>query len=80
LIEKYKEWMSKNGYEYKKRISALEEAFAVEKSIAAGKRILVFDDLFRSGATLNVIAEKLLKEGEAKAVFVLALTRTRNNI
>ena len=70
----------KNIYEYQKRISALEEAFAVERSITGGKRILVFDDLYRSGATLNVIAEKLLKEGGAKAVFVLALTRTRSKL
>jgi competence protein ComFC len=70
----------KNVFNYKQRLSALENAFAVEKKIISGKRILLFDDLYRSGATLNAIAEKLTKEGEAKAVFVLTLTRTRSKL
>jgi competence protein ComFC len=70
----------KNVFDYKQRISALENAFAIEKKETSGKRILLFDDLYRSGATLNAIAEKLTKEGEAKAVFVLTLTRTRSKL
>jgi predicted amidophosphoribosyltransferase len=70
----------KNVFDYKQRLSALENAFAVEKKMISGKRILLFDDLYRSGATLNAIAKKLPKEGEAKAVFVLTLTRTRSKL
>jgi competence protein ComFC len=70
----------KNVFGYKERKSALDNAFAVEKKETSSRRILLFDDLYRSGATLNTIAEKLIKEGEAKAVFVLTLTRTRSKL
>jgi len=42
----------KNIYEYQKRISALAEAFAIDKSKTAGNRILVFDDLSPDGASV----------------------------
>jgi predicted amidophosphoribosyltransferase len=70
----------KNVFDYKQRKSALENVFAVEKKETSGRRILLFDDLYRSGATLNTIAEKLTKEGDAKAIFVLTLTRTRSKL
>ena len=49
-------------------------AFAVQGSVK-GKRILVVDDLFDSGATLEEITRLLLKSGAA-SVNVLTLTRT----
>jgi predicted amidophosphoribosyltransferase len=45
----------------------------------AGKKILLVDDLFRSGATLEVATEILMSEGRADSVSVLAMTKTRSN-
>jgi len=49
-------------------------AFAL-KATAKGKSILLVDDLFDSGATLEEIARLLQKDGAA-SVNVLTLTRT----
>ena len=37
-----------------------------------------FDDLYRSGATMNAIADLVKKEGRATAVRVLTITKTRS--
>lgn len=43
-----------------------------------GRKVLLFDDLFRSGATMNSITAALLEKGQASEVFALTLTRTRS--
>ena len=43
-----------------------------------GKGILLFDDLYRSGATVSAITALLKNEGKAKAVRLLTLTQTRS--
>ena len=43
-----------------------------------GCRVLLFDDLYRSGATMNSVTDGLIKNG-AVAVFALAMTKTRSN-
>lgn len=45
----------------------------------SGKKVLLFDDLYRSGATLSVATDLLYKQGNAIKVFVLTLTKTRSN-
>ncbi|MBK9112867.1 MAG: hypothetical protein IPM88_14660 [Nitrospira sp.] len=40
-----------------------------------GRRVLLLDDLYHSGATLNVIARLLKEAGGASVVFAMALTR-----
>ncbi|WP_337738617.1 ComF family protein [Agrobacterium vitis] len=45
----------------------------------AGKNILLFDDVFRSGTTLNEITKVLLEQGQASSVRVLTITKTRSN-
>lgn len=45
----------------------------------ARKRVLLFDDLYRSGSTLNAITDVLLQAGQATSVSVLTLTRTRSH-
>ena len=57
----------------------LHDLYTVEKAQTRGKRILLFDDLFRSGATMNAITDLLLTEGRAGTVLVLTITRTRIN-
>ena len=59
------------------RAAALEAAFASDKALE-GKAVLLFDDLFQSGATMNVAARTLKGQGQVNSVYALALTRTRN--
>lgn len=44
-----------------------------------GTRILLLDDLYRSGSTLRVATNLLYKEGEAAQVSVLTMTKTRSS-
>jgi competence protein ComFC len=60
------------------RLKLLEGLHAVDKGAVNGRGVLLFDDLYRSGATLNAIT-KALYEGGAKEVFALTITRTRSN-
>ncbi len=43
-----------------------------------GRSVLLFDDLFRSGATMNAITSSLYDQGTARDVYALTLTRTRS--
>lgn len=63
--------------DFSARVAALESAFASDKGLE-GKSVLLFDDLFQSGATMNVAARTLKNQGSVKSVYALALTRTRN--
>jgi len=69
----------KNVYDFDERRRLLQDAFVVSRSGVERERILLLDDLYRSGATLNAVAEALTKAGAA-AVFALALTKTRKNL
>lgn len=55
----------------------LERAITIKDKKYKGKRILLFDDLFRSGDTLNIIAKKLKCEGEVNGIKALCVTKTR---
>lgn len=52
---------------------------AVDPAHTAGKNVLLFDDLFRSGATMNSITDLLMTAGKAASVRALTITRTRSN-
>lgn len=52
--------------------------YAIDCTNIAGKKILLFDDLFRSGTTMNAITDLLLQCG-ATTVRALTITRTRIN-
>lgn len=59
------------------RKEVLKNAFSTVDKRYKGKSVILFDDLFRSGETLNA-ATKILKEhGEVAEVFVLTITKTR---
>lgn len=66
----------KNLREYHERDEVLKGALTVDARAIAGKRILLVDDLIRSGATLSAVASALNAAGAA-AVFAFALTKTR---
>jgi predicted amidophosphoribosyltransferase len=69
----------KNITDPAERAEALVGLYAVDASQTRGKAILLFDDLFRSGSTLNAITSLLLGDGTAAQVDVLTVTRTRRN-
>jgi len=45
----------KDFFDYAKRTEILKDAFAVDASKTKGKRLLLIDDLYRSGATVSAI-------------------------
>lgn len=61
------------------RARQLKDAFSANPDIVKGKTVLLFDDLYRSGASMEAAANELIKSGGAMAVYALALTRTRIN-
>jgi len=68
----------KNVYAYDERLRLLDGTHRVEASLVKGQKILLFDDLYRSGATMNAITAALYDEGAVADVYALALTRTRS--
>jgi predicted amidophosphoribosyltransferase len=68
----------KNVFGLDERLKILEGLHAVDAAITTGRRILLFDDLYRSGATMNSITTLLLEHGGAAEVFALTITRTRS--
>lgn len=59
------------------RKEILKDAFKVCDKRFKGKNVLLFDDIYRSGETLNAITEVLINYGEVKNVYVLTITKTR---
>jgi predicted amidophosphoribosyltransferase len=70
----------KNVYDLKRRIELLKGAFLVDRDRTNGRRLLLFDDLYRSGATASAITRLLQTEGAASAVYLLTLTWTRRTV
>ena len=60
---------------HKKNI--LEESIVVKSKKNIGRNVLLFDDLYSTGSTLEVITRKLKEENRVKNVYVLTLTKTR---
>ncbi len=60
--------------EYHKRVEVLGGAFRVSPELTKGARLLLFDDLYGSGATVTEITELLKGTGGAKTVYLLTLT------
>jgi predicted amidophosphoribosyltransferase len=68
----------KDVFDYATRLEILKDAFAVGPGTVTNRRVLLFDDLYRSGATAGAAAKALLDAG-ATAVYLLTVTRTRSN-
>ncbi|MFQ5849845.1 MAG: ComF family protein [Candidatus Binatia bacterium] len=66
--------------EYDRRLEILKNAYSVDRSKVEGLRVLLFDDLYRSGATMEAVTQALYEEGGAKTAFGFAITRTRSKI
>lgn len=66
--------------EYDERLKALESSLYLSNPEAlSGKRVLILDDLWRSGATLNAVATIIIEGCLPSDVFALSITRTRSN-
>ena len=59
--------------------NALKGAFGVEERSLAGRRVLLFDDLYGSGSTLTEVAKVVREQGGASVVWVLTLTKKRTS-
>jgi len=68
----------KNVFDFEARMRILKDAFEIRGQVVSGHSILLFDDLYRSGATLNAVSRLLQQEGKVKNIYVLTLTMTRS--
>jgi predicted amidophosphoribosyltransferase len=55
----------------------LKNAFNVIDQRYIGKTVLLFDDIYRSGTTLNTAAKVLKERGKVRDIFALTITKTR---
>lgn len=69
----------KDVFDRSQRERFLSGAFLANPQLTAGKSLLLLDDLYRSGATAATAARELLDGGKAKAVYFIAVTRTRTH-
>jgi competence protein ComFC len=63
--------------ETKIRQKEIQDAFNISDQSYAGKTLLVFDDLYRSGETLNAVCQVLQDKGNAGIIYTLTITKTR---
>lgn len=68
----------KDTFAYDDRLRALEGAHTIAVQAVRGQRVLLLDDLYRSGATMNVITAALYDQGGVADVYALAITRARS--
>jgi len=69
----------KNVYDLDERLRLLEGLYQIDASVTHGKKLLLFDDLYRSGATMNAITAALYDQGDVTDVFALTITRTKSH-
>ena len=67
----------KDETDYDKKVEVLNGALTVDRGVTQGARILLLDDLYQTGATVDTITRKLLQDGGAAAVYLLTLTKSR---
>jgi predicted amidophosphoribosyltransferase len=62
------------------RIQGLKEVTFIssEKNIS-GQKVLLLDDLYRSGATLSVSTDLLYEQAKVSSVSILTMTKTKSN-
>jgi predicted amidophosphoribosyltransferase len=69
----------KDVYQYDERFRLLSGLHQVDRAIVSERKVSLFDDLFRSGATMNAITAALYDLGSASDVYALTITRTRSH-
>ena len=69
----------KNITDDKERDNITRDAFSLNDTYdLSGLKVLILDDLYRSGTTLRAITSLLYEEGKVKNVYVVTLTKTRS--
>jgi predicted amidophosphoribosyltransferase len=58
------------------REKMLEGAFRASEEIISGKRILLVDDLYQTGASMRAVAREIRQNGHPTRLNAIALTRT----
>lgn len=69
----------KDIFSYNQRIEHLTGAYKVSMPEVIERHVLVLDDLYRSGATLQTVCRCLIQNGQPKTVYALTMTKTRGN-
>jgi predicted amidophosphoribosyltransferase len=67
----------KNVRDRHERLALLEDAYRASETDLAGRKVLLIDDLYRSGATLSAVTNAVYEGGQADEVYAIVLTRTR---
>ena len=81
LLEKVVEHKHQAGLTQKERLENLKDTFSISpenKDKIKGKKILIIDDVFTTGATLSECA-KVLKSQKPKSVSSLTFAKTKFN-
>ncbi len=69
----------KNITDPEEREEHVRGLYAVDPAQTRDRKLLLFDDLFRSGTTMNAITDILMDPGKAEVVRALTITKTRSN-
>jgi competence protein ComFC len=69
----------KDVFDYHERLKLLANAHSVTSTDVRGKAVLLVDDLYRSGATLNAVTASLISQGKVREVYAFCPTRTRSS-
>jgi competence protein ComFC len=69
----------KDVFDYHERLKLLANTHTVTSTDLRGKAVLVVDDLYRSGATLNAVTAALTSQGKVREVYAFCPTRTRSS-
>lgn len=67
--------------DYNEKIEALKGKISLNDTIKDGcQNVLVIDDLFDSGATMNAVCNKLRAYSKIRKIYVVAITYTSKNL
>lgn len=78
-LKKLKWTRAQSELDREKRLTNVRDSFiALDRSVFRGKNVLLVDDVYTTGATVNECAKTLLN-AEAKKVSALTLARTHNH-
>ena len=76
ILSRIKDTPHQTGLSRENRESNLKDSFVVnDKKQIKGKKILIIDDIYTTGSTINECANVLIKNG-AKSIIALCLART----
>lgn len=79
LIEKTTHTDQMKNIAVEKRSSKLKDVFTVSKQDFSYNNILLFDDLFQSGATANECVKAIKSQKDNTKVFLITMTKTRRS-